>query len=102
MIYKLLCMPFALFAFIAGMSVAVIASYLKPRAHGAYDEPMWGGWPLMSLALNLATFAVVVYFVREDKDFRVQNLSKVTFLSIIIISYGLGIAAAVYFVPSFL
>src|SRR4051812_14204090 len=92
MVHKVLCLPFALFALVAGASDYWVMTYAKPHS---WDHA--GGWPvLMSVVMNLATTALVFYFWREDKDFEVERLSKVVFIAIIILSYGVGVWAAIF------
>ena len=90
--HKVLCLPFAVFALFSGGSTIVFMLYVKPGRDGRPGIE----WLLGSALFNLVTLGFVVYFYREDKDFRVHGLSKVTFIAIIVLAYALGVWAAAF------
>jgi hypothetical protein len=87
-------MPFAIVAFFAGMFLFGLVGFIHPPKplFGFAPEP-WGMYALIWLGLNAANFALLVYFYRQPRDWRIHRLSRTTFLAIMVVSYLLGIFA---------
>jgi hypothetical protein len=97
---ELVVLPFAFVAFFAGMSLGGIIGFLHPPKPlpGFHFEPdPWGVYASISAGLNLVNFVLMYYFIRQPSEWRAFHLSKTTFIFVMTISYGLGVAAMLVF-----
>jgi hypothetical protein len=98
-------MPFAIVAFAAGFSLYGIAAFIvdflhPPKLHRFGSAPEnYGAFALVALGINAVNFALMTYFYRQPKDWRVLHFSKVTFPAILVIAYVLGLSTAIWSRP---
>jgi hypothetical protein len=93
-------MPFAIVAFFAGMFVCGIVGFIIPPKPSHYAPDPWGTYALIGLTFNVANFALLAYFRRQSKDWRIFHFSKATFLAIMVISYILGLSVTIWIIAS--